>query len=89
VGLEIIPPRDAASNGAATGPPWNLNRADLSKNSILFNLPDSSDSVRFLTGVAGGNRLYLRSSHGDPVMDYSLAGSRAAMGAMINCVAQL
>lgn len=69
--------------------PWNLNSADLYKNSILFNLPDSNDSVRFLTEVAGGNRLYLRSGNGDPVMDYSLAGSRAAMGAMINCVEQL
>jgi hypothetical protein len=39
-----------------------------------------------LTEVAGGNRLYLRSGNGDPVMDYSLSGSRAAMVAMISCV---
>lgn len=69
--------------------PWDLSDADLYKNSILFNLPDSDQSVRFLTEVAGGNRLYLRSGNGDPIMDYSLSGSQAAMGAMINCVEQL
>lgn len=65
--------------------PWNLNAADLYKNSILFNLPDSDGSVRLLTEVAQGNRLYLRTAAGEPVMDYSLAGSSASMEALAIC----
>lgn len=65
--------------------PWNLNAADLYKNSILFNLPDSDGSVRLLTEVAQGNRLYLRTAAGEPVMDYSLAGSSASMEALGIC----
>lgn len=64
---------------------WNLNAADLYKNSILFNLPDSDQSVRFLTEVAQGNRLYLRTAAGEAVMDYSLQGSSASMGALAEC----
>lgn len=65
--------------------PWNLNAADLYKNSILFNLPDSDASVRFLTEIARGSRLYLRTAAGEPVMDYSLAGSSASMTALGEC----
>lgn len=65
--------------------PWNLSDADLYKNSILFNLPDSDVAVRFLTEVAQGNRLYLRSASGEPVMDYSLSGSSASMEALGLC----
>ncbi|NEY90860.1 hypothetical protein [Tabrizicola oligotrophica] len=64
---------------------WNLNAADLYKNSILFNLPDSDQSVNFLTEVAEGSRLYLRTAAGEPVMDYSLQGSSASMGALAEC----
>ena len=65
--------------------PWGLNDADLYKNSILFNLPDSDQAVRFLMEIAQGNRLYLRTAAGEAVMDYSLAGSRASMDALIAC----
>ena len=65
--------------------PWNLNDADLYKNSILFNLPDSDQSVRLLNEIAEGSRLYLRTSAGEPVMDYSLQGSAASMGALAEC----
>ena len=64
---------------------WQLSNAELFKNSILFNLPDSDDGVRFLTEVAQGQRLYLRSEDGTPVQDYSLQGSRASMDALIVC----
>ena len=64
---------------------WNLNDADLYKNSILFNLPDTKLSVGFLTEIAQGNRLYLRTAKGEPVMDYSLAGSSASMAALGEC----
>ena len=64
---------------------WQLTNAELYKNSILFNLPDSNDGVRFLTEVAQGNRLFLRTEDGSPVQDYSLQGSRASMDALIVC----
>lgn len=65
--------------------PWSLTAANLYKNSILFDLPDSDQSVRFLTEVARGNRLYLRTAAGEAVMDYSLQGSSASMGALGEC----
>ena len=64
---------------------WDLTNAELYKNSILFNLPDSKAGVRFLTEIAQGQRLYLRSADKSPVQDYSLAGSRASMDALIQC----
>jgi hypothetical protein len=65
--------------------PWSLTNAELYKNSILFDLPDSDQGVNFLVEVAQGSRLYLRSASGEPVMDYSLAGSSASMDALIEC----
>lgn len=65
--------------------PWSLTNAELYKNSILFDLPDSDQGVNFLVEVAEGSRLYLRTAAGEPVMDYSLAGSRASMDALIEC----
>lgn len=65
--------------------PWTLNEAELYLNSVLFNLPDSDVAVDFLTEIAAGSRLYLRSESGEGVMDYSLSGSRASMEALIEC----
>lgn len=65
--------------------PWSFTGAELYKNSILFNLPNSDAGVNFLVEVAQGSRLYLRSAAGEPVMDYSLAGSSASMDALIAC----
>lgn len=65
--------------------PWSMTGANLYQNSVLFDLPDSDQGTRFLREVAGGNRLYLRTAGGDPVMDYSLAGSSASMGALGEC----
>ena len=65
--------------------PWTLTNAELYKNSVLFNLPDGDDAVRFLVEVASGTRLYLRSEAGDEVINYSLAGSRASMDALAEC----
>ncbi len=64
---------------------WTLSNAELYKNSVLFNLPDSDVAVKFLVEIAAGTRLYLRSEDGAPVQDYSLAGSRASMSALIDC----
>ena len=65
--------------------PWTLTGAELYKNSILFDLPDSDASVNFLVEVAEGQRAYLMTATGEGVMDYSLAGSRASMDALIEC----
>ena len=65
--------------------PWTLTNAELYKNSVLFNLPNGDDGVRFLVEVASGTRLYLRSEAGDEVQNYSLAGSRASMDALAKC----
>ena len=64
---------------------WDLTNAELYKNSILFNLPDSDAGVRFLMEIAQGQRLYLLSADKSPVQDYSLSGSRASMDALIEC----
>jgi hypothetical protein len=65
--------------------PWTLNAAELYQNSILFDLPDSDQGINFLVEVAEGNRLYLNTSSGEAVMEYSLAGSRASMSALSDC----
>jgi hypothetical protein len=65
--------------------PWTLTDAELYKNSILFDLPNSDASVNFLVEIAQGTRAYLQTSSGEPVIDYSLAGSKASMNALIEC----
>jgi hypothetical protein len=65
--------------------PWSLTNAELYKNSVLFFLPDNKAGVNFIVEVARGNRLYLRSANGSNVQDYSLAGSRASIDALIEC----
>lgn len=65
--------------------PWTLTAADLYKNSVLFNLPDSNEGVKFLVEVAGGSRLFLNAEDGSSVQDYSLAGSSASMRALGEC----
>lgn len=65
--------------------PWNLTNADLYKNSVLFYLPDNNTGVRFLTEVARGNTLYLNDANGVGVKYYSLAGSQASMGKLVEC----
>ena len=66
-------------------PNWNLTNADLYRNSVLFNLPDSDAGVEFLLEVAKGSRLYLRTADGGNVQNYSLSGSRASIDALIEC----
>jgi hypothetical protein len=65
--------------------PWNLTGAELYQNSVLFYLPDDQAGVDFIVEVARGNRLYLRSADGSDVQNYSLAGSRASIDALIEC----
>jgi hypothetical protein len=69
--------------------PWSLNAAELYQNSILFDLPDSSQGVNFIKEVAQGSRLYLNTASGEPVMEYSLAGSKASIAALGECSDQL
>ena len=65
--------------------PWSLTGAELYQNSVLFYLPDSQAGINFITEVARGNRLYLRDSDGSDVQNYSLAGSSASIGALVDC----
>ena len=68
---------------------WNLTNAELHLQSVFFNIPDSQDGVGFMNEVMQGDGLYLANDKGDQVGSYSLAGSRAAVGALIECVAAL
>ncbi|MDX5401719.1 MAG: DUF1176 domain-containing protein [Rhodobacterales bacterium] len=65
--------------------PWKLTAAELYQNSVLFTLPDDQAGVNFIVEVARGNRLYLRSADGSDVQNYSLAGSRASIDALVQC----
>lgn len=65
--------------------PWSLTAAELYQNSVLFWLPDNGAGVDFISEVARGNRLYLRSWDGSDVQNYSLAGSSASIDALIDC----
>ena len=65
--------------------PWSLTGAELYQNSVLFYLPDDQAGVNFITEVARGNRLYLRDDDGSDVQNYSLAGSSASIGALVEC----
>jgi hypothetical protein len=65
--------------------PWSLTGAELYKNSVLFFLPPGDAGVNFIVEVASGNRLFLRSADGGDVQNYSLAGSRASIDALVEC----
>lgn len=65
--------------------PWSLTSANLTQNSVLFDLPDQKESVNFVVEVASGRTLHLRSGDGTPVKDYSLAGSAASINKLIDC----
>jgi len=66
--------------------PWSMTGAELYLQSVLFDIPDSDDGVRFLTEIMRGNVLHLRNDAGQAVMDYSLSGSSASISALIDCV---
>ncbi|MDZ4310035.1 MAG: hypothetical protein U1A24_05705 [Cypionkella sp.] len=64
---------------------WSLSNATLTGNSALFDLPDSDKGVKLLVEIAQGRTAHLRDANGDAVRDYSLAGSKASMSALIEC----
>ena len=65
--------------------PWSLTGANLTQQSVLFDLPDQKESVNFVLEVAKGSTLHLRDSNGGGVKDYSLAGSAASINKLIDC----
>ncbi|WP_127902427.1 hypothetical protein [Solirhodobacter olei] len=69
--------------------PWNLNDADLYKNSVLFTLPNKAGSGEFLSDVTYGNTLFLRDESGKDVTSYSLSGSQASLSALDGCLQRL
>lgn len=64
---------------------WTLTGANLTGNSVLFDLPDSKQSGKFIVEVAQGKTVHLRDSDGSGVRDYPLAGSKASIAALIEC----
>lgn len=64
---------------------WNLSNAQLTQNSVLFNLTDESDAVDLLVEIARGNTFYVRNMQGQPVIDFTLLGSRASMQMLGDC----
>ncbi len=66
--------------------PWNLSNADLARQSVFFTLPAGDDGLNFIKEVMRGRTLYLNAEDGDSVENYSLAGSSASIGALIDCI---
>ncbi len=86
---------DLWSFGNATGdvvaridrrPSWNLNSANLYKNSVIFTMPGGKASTRFLMEIANGNVIRLRRRSGQRMGQWPLAGSRATMNKLVECV---
>ena len=65
--------------------PWTITGANLTQNSILFDLPDLDASVDFLVEVAKGSTLYLRTEDGSDIRNYSLSGSSASIQYLVDC----
>lgn len=65
--------------------PWTLTGANLTQNSVLFDLPDADESVNFVVEVAKGSTLYLRSESGEEIRSYSLSGSSASIQYLVDC----
>lgn len=65
--------------------PWTLTGANLTQNSVLFDLPDLDESVNFIVEVARGSTLYLRSEDGSDIRSYSLSGSSASISYLVDC----
>lgn len=69
--------------------PARVMTAQAFKNSILFDVPTGESWVDFLYDVTLGRVLYLRDAAGAAAMDYPLAGSGAALAALIQCGAAI
>ena len=65
--------------------PWTLTGANLTQNSVLFDLPDQDEAVNFVVEVAKGSTLHLRSESGEKIRDYSLAGSSSSIQKLVEC----
>ena len=65
--------------------PWTLTGANLTQNSVLFDLPDQDQSVNFVLEVAKGSTLHLRSESSERIRDYSLSGSSASIQHLVDC----
>jgi hypothetical protein len=64
---------------------WTLNNAQLTQNSVLFNLTDEQAAVDLLVEIARGNRFKVRNAQGQDVIDFTLAGSSASMQVLGDC----
>lgn len=64
---------------------WNLTNAELTQNSVLFNLTNEDDAVDLLVEIARGNTFFVRNEQGQPVIDFTLSGSSASMQMLGDC----
>lgn len=71
------------------GAPLAIERADLFRQSALFDLPAGGEGHRILSGIEHGRVLHLRDARGRRVKSYSLAGSQEALAALARCVRRL
>ncbi len=67
-------------------PKWDLTNANLNQQSVLFDLPNDNDGRRFINEVRRGNVIRLGNARGNEVGRWSLSGSSAAVGKLIECV---
>jgi hypothetical protein len=66
-------------------PQWDLTNAQLTQNSVLFNLTDEDAAVDLLVEIARGNTFFVRNDQGQPVINFTLSGSRASMQTLGDC----
>ena len=66
-------------------PKWDLTGAQLTQNSVLFNLTDEDEAVDLLVEIARGNTFFVRNAQGQPVINFTLQGSRASMQTLGDC----
>lgn len=67
---------------------WNLD-GDTYDNSISAILDSRDRAQRLMNALSVGNRVDLETKSGNPLLDFSLSGSRAAMSALADCWARI
>ena len=65
--------------------PWAFADATLLQNSVFVDLPDLAESKTFVSQVARGAMLQLRTADGTGVRNYSLSGSSEAIRNLNQC----
>lgn len=67
---------------------WDFD-GDTNDNSISAILDSRDRAQRLMNALSVGNRVALETKSGNPLLDFSLSGSRAAMSALADCWARI